>query len=158
MSDMNRISASLSAADITAISNAIQTIQSKLPFLIGLSDEDRRVMPKMKDKSEAFHDKTKGYMQSNPEFTPGFVEAAEVEKDQELREEVLQFFPQLETLHRSVEDTLMQINSELWMADLAYYQNVRQAARRGVKDAQPIYSDLRGRFPGGGAAKTAAKS
>lgn len=148
MPDMNRISASLSGPDIAAISAAIQTIKTKLPFLIGLSDDDRRTMPKMADKSEGAHEKIKGYMNSNPEFTPAFVDAAEVGKDQTLREEILQFYPELKTLFRSVDDTLMQINSELWMADLAYYQNVRQAARRGVKDAQTIYDDLRERFPG----------
>ncbi len=148
MTDMNRISASLSAADITAINNAIQTIRTKLPFLIGLSDDDRQEMPKMKEKSEAFHEKAVSYMESNPGFTPGFIEKPEVDKDQELRGEMMQFIPQLQTLKRSVDDTLMKVNSELWMADLAYYQNVRQAAKRGVKDAQPIYNDLRVRFPG----------
>lgn len=150
MNDMNRISASLSAADIAAINNAIQTIRTKLPFLIGLSDDDRQDMPKMKEKSEAFHEKAMGYMETNPEFIPGFIEKPEVDKDQELRGEMMQFVPQLQTLKRSIDDTLMKLNSELWMADLAYYQNVRQAAKRGVKDAQAIYNDLRGRFPGSG--------
>ena len=92
MSDMNRISATLSNADITAINNAIQVLHDKLPFLIGLSDADRETMPKMSDKSEGFHEKTKGYMKSNPECTPAFVEAAEVAKDQGLRDQMASFF------------------------------------------------------------------
>ncbi len=87
-------------------------------------------------------------METNPEFIPGFIEKPEVDKDQGLRGEMMQFVPQLKTLDRSVEDTLMKVSSELWMADLAYYQNVRQAAKRGVKDAQAVYNDLRSRFPG----------
>jgi hypothetical protein len=150
MPDMNRISTTLSIQDITAINNAIETITTKLPFLIGLSDADRREKPKMGDKSEAFHNKVQGYMQTNPEFTPGFIEQAEVDKDQTLREQMLQFFPSLKTLFRSVDDTFMEVNSELWMADLAYYQNVRQAANRGINNAQAIYDDLKPRFPGGG--------
>ena len=46
----------------------------------------------------------------------------------------------------------MVVNSELWMADLAYYQNVRQAAKRGIAGAQAIYDDLKKRFPGRGGA------
>jgi hypothetical protein len=37
------------------------------------------------------------------------------------------------------------------MAELAFYQNVRQAAKRGISGAQPIFDDLKERFPGGGA-------
>jgi len=148
MQDMNRVSASMSAEDIAAINAAIQTIQSKLPFLVGLSDADRMALPKMADKSSAFHDKTAGYMATNPEFLPGYVKTDEVGKDQGLRNQMLQFYPQFTTLFRSVEDTLMVVNSELWMADLAYYQNVRAAAGRGVAGSQAIYNDLRQRFPG----------
>ena len=38
--------------------------------------------------------------------------------------------------------------SEIWMADLAYYQSVREAKRRGRPGAETIYNDLRPRFPG----------
>jgi hypothetical protein len=148
MPDMNRVSASMSADDIAAITTAIQTIQSKLPFLVGLSDADRMALPKMGDKSSAFHDKAAGYMDSNPDFLPGYVKADEVAKDQALRGQMLEFYPQLSTLFRSIEDTLMVINSELYMADLAYYQNVREAASRGIAGAQAIYNDLSVRFPG----------
>jgi hypothetical protein len=41
------------------------------------------------------------------------------------------------------------VNSELMMADLSFYQNVRQAAKRGRPGADTIYNDLRVRFPGG---------
>jgi hypothetical protein len=147
MAQMNRVSTSIPAGNITAIKTALQTIQTNLPFLVGLSDHDREIMPKMADKG-GFHDKCLGYMGSNPEFLPGFVAKAEVDKDQTLRDEFMQFWPLYQTLSRSVEDTLMVLESELWMADLAYYQSVREAASRSVAGAQAIYDDLRGRFPG----------
>ena len=148
MADLNRVSASIPPADITAITAAIATIQSKLPFLVGLSDPDRIAMPKMAEKSEGFHDKAKTYMASNPEFLPGFINKPEFDKDQALRDQMLQFWTQFSSLFRSTEDTLMVVNSELWMADLAYYQNVREAAGRNVPAAQAIYNDLKERFPG----------
>ena len=53
MSD-NRISASLSQADRDAVMKAIATIREKLPFLVDLTTEERRSLPKMGDKSRAF--------------------------------------------------------------------------------------------------------
>jgi hypothetical protein len=150
MSDMNRVSATLSAADITAIQDAITVILSKLPFLVSLSNDDRKLLPKMSDKSQGFDDKCVAYMGSNPEFIPGFVEVAEVDKDRTLRTQIMQFFAQLQTLSENVDDTLMVVASEIWMADLAYYQNVRQGAKRGLPGADTIYNDLRARFPGPG--------
>ena len=52
-------------------------------------------------------------------------------------------------------DTVTLIASEIYMADLAFYQNVRQASKRGVSGADTIYTDLRVRFPGGGRAPAA---
>jgi hypothetical protein len=150
MSDMNRVSATLSAADITAIQDAITTILSKLPFLVSLSADDRKSLPKMSDKSQGFDDKCVVYMASNPEFVPGFVDVAEVTKDRTLRGQIMQFFAPLQTLCESVDDTLMVVNSEVWMADLAYYQNVREGAKRGLAGADTVYGDLRVRFPGPG--------
>lgn len=149
MSDDNRISASITAQDVTDINAAIQTIRTKLPFLIGISNQERREMAKLGDKSMGFDEKCAAYMVSNPEFLPGFVVPAEVNKDRELRDLMLEFFPNLQTLCESVDDTLMVVNSELMMADLSFYQNVRQAAKRGRPGADTIYNDLRVRFPGG---------
>ena len=148
MSEMNRVSASLAAPAITGILGAIQTINTNLPFLVGLTDSARHALPKMADKSEGFHEKASGYMTTNPEFRPGFVDMVEVGKDQTLRDQMQQFTPQLSTLTQSVQDTLMVVSSELYMADLAYYQSVREAAKRGVPAAKTIYDDLQKRFPG----------
>ena len=38
--------------------------------------------------------------------------------------------------------------TDLYLADLSFYANVKQAARRGVVGADTIYNDLKARFPG----------
>ena len=50
----NRVSAVLSEADRKAVLDAVETIRQKLSFLIDLSPEQRRSLPKMGDKSRAF--------------------------------------------------------------------------------------------------------
>lgn len=47
----NRISASLSQPDREAVMRAIATIRKKLPFLIDLTTEERRSLPKLGNKS-----------------------------------------------------------------------------------------------------------
>lgn len=54
----NRISTSLSQADREAVIAAVSTIREKLPFLMDLTTEERRSLPKMGDKSRAFVSKT----------------------------------------------------------------------------------------------------
>lgn len=49
----NRVSATLSEADQQAVLAAIETIRQKLPFLIDLTPEQRRSLPKMGDKGFA---------------------------------------------------------------------------------------------------------
>ncbi len=51
--------------------------------------------------------------------------------------------------HRS-EDTHALAGSDIYMAYLFFYQNVKQAAKRGVVGADTIYQNLRCFFPRGG--------
>ena len=150
MPNDNRISAIVTQADKDAITADLAAIAAKLPFLMGLSDDDRKFLPKMRDKSLAFDEKCTDYMTSLPDLVPGFVKVAEVAKDRALREELAAIARQINGLNEMVEDTLTQVCSEIWMADLSFYQSVRQAAKRGVPGAQAAYDDMATRFPGGG--------
>src|ERR1051325_9291352 len=50
----NRVSASLSQADQQAVMEAIQTIREKLSFLIDLTPDERRKLPKIGDTGHNF--------------------------------------------------------------------------------------------------------
>jgi hypothetical protein len=49
-----RISASLSQKDQEAVMEAMATIKEKLPFLIDLTANERKSLPKLGDKSRGF--------------------------------------------------------------------------------------------------------
>lgn len=148
MSNDNRISAVLSDEDVAAVQAAVASMRAKLPFLVTLSAQERKELPRMGPKSIGFDEKCSTYMGNRAEFVPGFLDPAEVLKDRTLRTQLLRFAAELQTLADSVDDTLQLVSSEVWMADLAYYQSVREAAHRGRDGAQNIYDDLRRRFPG----------
>jgi hypothetical protein len=154
----NRISASIAAADKTAVLDAIQTIRTKLPFLVNLTPDERKQLPKVGDKTLAFDQKCAGYMSAHPELVPGFVSTEELAKDRTLAMDLADIARELDQAAEGVNDTIMLALSEAYMADLSFYQNVRQAAQRGVVGIDTIYSDLNQRFPGRptNASKTAA--
>src|ERR1044071_2524572 len=129
MSNDNRVSAVLSDKDSAEILKSLQAIRARLPFLITLSGPERRRLAKMGTKSVGFDDKCVAYMQSNPEFLPGFLPIEEINKDRELRTRVMRFVAELDSLAQQVDDTLMAVSSEIWTADLAFYQSVREGAK-----------------------------
>lgn len=148
MPDDNRISATLADDDLAAIHEALNALRARLPWLLSLTTAERVALAKLGDKSVGFDEKCRTYMASKPEFLPGFVSAAEVDKDRVLRTQVQRVLADVRALADQLDDTLMVLGNELWLADLAYYQNVRAAARRGIPGAEIIYEDLRARFPG----------
>lgn len=148
MPDDNRISAALTPADITAIMTKLTEINALLPFLINLTMNERITLPKLGPASLAFDEHCASYMSSAPNLVPPFVDAAEADKDRALRVNLANILREARKLCEKVDDTLMLVGSEIWMADLSFYQTVRQAARRDVPGADTIYNDLKVRFPG----------
>lgn len=143
----NRVSAGLSPEAIARIKDLAQQIRAELPFLRTLTAQDRVSLARLGDKTVGFDEKCRAYMQSNPEFLPAFIDAAEVDKDRALRPQLMQIEAVLQALFEGVTDTLTIVSSEILGADSAYYNVVRDAAKRGVPSAKPIYEDLAQRFP-----------
>lgn len=156
MADHNRISASVTADDLAAITAAIETIKSKLPFLISLEPGEIRELPKIGPKTLAFDEGCRDFMLRHPELVPAYIDVAEADKDRALREQMSDVVRTLGTLSQNAEDTLAVISHEIYNADLAFYNNVKQAAKRGVLSAQSVYEVLSVRFPGRSGAKSAS--
>lgn len=75
------ITGSISPQDIQEIKAALQTIQKKLPFLVTLSNEERRRLLKMGDKSLAFVNNSVTAAQSNREILPASFDVEELVRD-----------------------------------------------------------------------------
>lgn len=156
MPDDNRISAALTAANKTAILQKIDEIRALLPFLASLTPDERRTLPKLGEKTMAFDVKAANYMETNPKLVPGFVEMPELVKDRALFAPLYEIVRALGSLNNAVDDTATLVGHEIYIAELAFYQNVRQAAKRGITGAQTIFDDLKTRFPGSGATPAVA--
>ena len=148
MPNDNRVSATVSAADKALVLAKLTEIKALLPFLLNLTKDERIQLPKLGSASLLFDEQCASYMASAPNLIPPFVDSAEVTKDRNLRLVLADILREVKKLCEQLDDTVLLVGSEIWMADLSFYQTVRQAARRDVPGADTIYDDLKERFPG----------
>ena len=146
MNNDNRISVTVTDQNVTDILGHITAIEAILAFLISRDAGDDSVM--LGEKSVGFDEKCAGYMTSNPDYIPSYVQLAEVLKDRAARAQFLKFLPRLRLLTGKSDDTFDVIGNEIMLADLAYYNNTGDAAKRGRPGAQAIHDDLATRYPG----------
>ena len=143
----NAISFELSGPEKKAIATALSTIESTLEsYLIALTIEQRKTLPKMNDGTLPFVEKVMDYAESNPEFVPPYVDKNELKKDLKAREDLQHIGRKIAQLNTLLDDTTLLAGSEAYSASLSYYQSVKQAAKMNIPDAKTIYKDLQKRF------------
>jgi hypothetical protein len=116
----NRISATLSSADQQAVLAAINTIREKLPFLIDLSPEDRRTLPRMGDSGRGFVTQALEVASQNTDILPRSFDVDEMRKDVELLNALSPILLALAQLNELVDDTFMEVGSEAYVAALRW--------------------------------------
>ena len=130
----NRITATLSQADLTAVMDAISTIRTKLPFLLDLTLEERRQLPKMGDKSRAFVQQALEVATQNEDMLPRSFSVEEMRRDVELANALQPIMVGLNQLQELVDDTYLQVGSEAYTAALLVYQYARAAGKGAALD------------------------
>jgi len=127
----NQISATLTQTDRDAALAAIATLKEKLPFLIDLTTEERRSLPKMGDKSRAFVGKALEVARQNPDFLPRSFDLDEMKRDVDLFESMYPIFLALTQLQELVDDTVVAVGSDAYAAALLIY-NFAKASGKGA--------------------------
>ncbi|MEH2077106.1 MAG: hypothetical protein V7K57_22360 [Nostoc sp.] len=123
------ISSKLAPTERDAVLQAIATIKDKLPFLIDLSNEERKALPKMGDKSRAFVSKALEVATQNPEFLPRSFDLEEMRKDVQLFEALYPVLLSLSQLQELVDDTFLAVGSEAYAAALQVYTYAKAGAQ-----------------------------
>ncbi|HEX3558409.1 MAG TPA: hypothetical protein VHU19_04350 [Pyrinomonadaceae bacterium] len=130
----NRISASLSQADQQAVLAAINTIRTKLPFLVDLSPEERHALPKMGDKSRGFVAQSLDLATQNPDILPRTFDVEEMRKDVDLLSALSPVLTALSQIFELVEDTYIAVGSEAYTSALLVYQYARAGGKGAALD------------------------
>ncbi len=131
----NQISATLTQTDREAVLAAVATIREKLPFLLDLTAEERRSLPKMGDKSRAFVSKALEVARQNPDFLPRSFDLDEMKRDVELFESLYPVFLALTQLQELVDDTVVAVGSDAYAAALLIYNFAKASGKGSGLDA-----------------------
>ncbi|MCU7845944.1 MAG: hypothetical protein KZQ93_19090 [Candidatus Thiodiazotropha sp. (ex Monitilora ramsayi)] len=143
----NLISAEFTAEEQAAALAAIQQIQT-LPFLIGLSNSEKRKLNKMGDKSLAFVDRALSIAQQNPEMLPGNFDLEEFERDVSLYHSLIPINIALSKLSELIDSTMIAVGSDAYNSALEVYAFAKMTD--GVSGLEDLRSTLSGRFRKGG--------
>ncbi|MEQ9302195.1 MAG: hypothetical protein RIF33_26680 [Cyclobacteriaceae bacterium] len=155
MSRENVISIEIPSADLQAVKDALATIQTTLaPYVLALTPEQRKTIPKMSDGTEPFVAKVMDYATSDPQFAPPYMDVPEMKKDFDAVTQLLPILRIVDQLEDNISDTTMMAGSEAYVAALSYYNSVKMAAKLNIPGAKAIYDDLKKRFEANGRRST----
>ncbi|MEO6831657.1 MAG: hypothetical protein ABI378_05040 [Chitinophagaceae bacterium] len=147
MAKQNLISTTIPSAAIILMEASLHTaIDAIAPHAVSLTDKQRKDLFKMGDKSTDIAAKMKGYLGSNPEFTPNYVNKADFDMDYAIPEALRTAMALSQQLNDLIDDTIMAAGSDIMDVGMSYYHSVRSAAHDGAPGAKAIYEDLKVRF------------
>lgn len=147
MSTQNQISVVIPSAVIEVVLQKMKECKEELaPYLQGLTAGERQSIFKMGDKTVATAQKVKSYLETNPEFTPTYMNKEEFLKDEAVVTQLSPLVNLAQQLSTDLNDTIMLAGSEAIYGALLYYGQVKEAHLKGIPTAKPIYEDLSQRF------------
>lgn len=151
----NRTNITATAAQITAVKTALQTITTNLPFLIGLTVEERVALPAIDVNNKAFAEDAINAGLNNATLIPSYVSVPSMQNDMTLFNQLEEISGIVNQLQEKLEDTKLLAGSEAYTSALALYKLFGAASDAGVPGTDAIVTQLKARFAGqGGTAKT----
>lgn len=143
------ISAKLYGSSLQRIRSSIDQIHQELPFLITLSEEEKRKLSKIDETTIDFVVKALESSEARPELVPPYIEVAELRKDLVLANDLANILTQIRKLERAINDTAVAVGNKAYQSSLAYYNSVRrQASRADATNAVIIASELQSKLEG----------
>ena len=148
MSNMfsNRLSVTIADTDMQALRSYVQQMEAALPFLIGLTDEERSNLPKINRENKLFVDDALLGLRENAHLVPAYLDVVEVEKDVQLFEQLSELEQLILLLLTKLSHTRILAGSEAFQACLSFYRSAKDAARTGYPGAEAVSDRLGRRF------------
>lgn len=141
----NRVSASLTETDRTAILEALAQAKLKMPFLINLTGQERHRSRKMGAKSVEYVNLNLQGSQAFGSLIPPSVDIAEFSKDVVLVNQLLAIRIEVEALLEGIDDTMLAAGSDaMQFADLVYAY--LKAGAKSNESVKGITADIAKRF------------
>ena len=125
----NLVDATFPAEDQDWVLQTLKAVNERLPFLIGLTPEQRQCLAKMGDKTVAFVEKALRAADLNPTLIPASVDVAGLRKDVELVRGLMPVLDVLTQLRERVDDTVTESGSEAFAVALEVYQHLKASGK-----------------------------
>lgn len=148
MSNLNnsRINVTMTAAQVTAVKTALQTIQTNMPFLTGLTTEERQNIPKINVSNKVFVEDAINAGINNASMIPSYITIPPMQTDLQLFNQLDELLVLSRQLTEKLEDTQMLAGSEAFISGLTLYRLFEAAAEAGIPGADSVYNGLKERF------------
>ena len=146
----NRINTTATAAQVTAVKTALQTIAANLPFLVGLTSEERIALPSINVSNKACTEAAINAGVNNPALIPSYVSVVNMKNDMLLFTQLDEIIMMTKQLLEKMEDTQLLAGSEAYTSALTLYKLFGSAADAGVGGTDAIVTQLKQRFAGQG--------
>ena len=146
----NRINTTATDAQVTAVKTALQTIAANLPFLVGLTTEERIALPSINVSNKAFTEDAINAGVNNPTLIPSYVSVVNMKNDMLLFTQLDEIIMMTKQLLEKMEDTQLLAGSEAYTSALTLYKLFGSAADAGVGGTDAIVTQLKQRFAGQG--------
>jgi hypothetical protein len=152
----NYVSAVFSDEDQRETLELVAQLKAKLQFCIKLTNNQKKVMPKVDDSRFPFVEKGIQFGMQEPRVVPPFTNLDEYGKDMALFKNMGPVENELLSLTEMVTDTRMAAGTDAYQAALSIYNAAKGAVKMGVPGTQAIVDELGKLFDGQGPGKKEA--
>lgn len=142
----NRINSTLTEAQISAVKDAVQNIYSNIPFLFGLTVEERIRLPKINVANKVFTEDAINAILNNAGMLPNYLNVQNIQTDMQLFVQLDELTGLVRQLLEKLEDTQILAGSEAYVSALVGYRLFGAAAEAGISGSDAVYESLKARF------------
>lgn len=142
----NRVNTSLTEEQINSFKTAIQNIYTQVPFLTGLTVEERIALPKINVVNKVFVEDSINAIDNNSSILPNYLNVNNIKTDLLLFSQLDELTGLVRQLLEKLEDTQILAGSEAYVSALTGYKLFGAAADAGLPGADAIYDSLKTRF------------
>ena len=134
----NNLDVTLTTEQSAGVTSAVAALFAAMPFLVSLTNADRRRLPKLGDKSEAFVRQAHQIVRDYVDVLPAGIDLEQMDRDAAIPDLLLPVHQQLTQILTMVNDTITVAGSDLMKASHIVYRALKshgeEAGLRVLRD------------------------
>jgi hypothetical protein len=138
----NLIEAYLTTENENSAVQNLNAATALLPFLQGLTADERQALPKMGKGAVDFVERTLMYAQDQTSANPQYLELQSLIRDYTLYRQVGRIIGILEPMMGKLRDSKMLLGAQSYQTSRLYYRYLKTSSESGVPGTDAIYRDL----------------